>query len=112
MSNERKLEGHHDLGGHPAGPIVREEHDPAFWEKRVDALVILLSAKYGMLRVDEMRRAIEQLSADAYRTLSYYERWIAALAFHLVDKGILAQADIDARIDRIRARQPAPEAKQ
>ena len=108
MSVESKLAGHHDLGGHPAGPIDRDEHDPSFWEKRVDAMVMLLSAKYGILRVDEMRRAIEQLPGDVYRDLSYYERWMAALAFHLVDKGILEQSEIDVRIDAIRARQQEP----
>ena len=34
---------HHDMGGLPAGPVERNEHDYALWEKRVDAIMILLS---------------------------------------------------------------------
>ncbi len=34
-----------ELGGLPAGPIVKTEHDYAPWEKRVDAFLILLSKK-------------------------------------------------------------------
>ena len=36
---------HHDMGGEPAGPIDRHEHDLAPWEKRVDAILRLLLAK-------------------------------------------------------------------
>ena len=34
----------HDVGGLDFGPIDRDEHDLALWEKRVDAMLILLSA--------------------------------------------------------------------
>jgi hypothetical protein len=37
--------GVHDLGGLPAGPVDRAEHDYALWEKRVDALMVLLGHK-------------------------------------------------------------------
>jgi hypothetical protein len=39
--------GHHDMGGLPAGPVERAEHDYADWERRVDALMILLSGIHG-----------------------------------------------------------------
>ena len=32
---------HHDMGGLPAGPVERSEHDYALWEKRVDAMLIV-----------------------------------------------------------------------
>ena len=35
---------------------------------------------------DERRRAIESLGADAYERLSYYERWIAAIAAYKRDQ--------------------------
>ncbi len=104
MAAESNIAGHHDLGGQPAGPVVHDEHEPEFWEKRVDAMLMVLAGKYGLLRVDEMRRGIEQLPGDAYRDLSYYERWIASLAFNLVDKGILQQPEIDARVAELQAR--------
>ena len=43
------------MGGLPAGPVERNEHDYALWEKRVDAMMILLSKK-GLMTVDELRR--------------------------------------------------------
>ena len=44
--NERR---HHDPGGLEAGPIDREEHDKAPWEKRVDALMVLLEEALAAL---------------------------------------------------------------
>ncbi len=34
--------GRHGMGGEPAGPIDRTGHKYALWEKRVDALLMLL----------------------------------------------------------------------
>ena len=35
----------HDRGGWPdAGPIDKAEHELSFWEKRTDALLVLLSS--------------------------------------------------------------------
>ena len=62
---------HHDIGGLPAGPVDREDHDLALWERRVDAMVILLGQpSRRLMRVDEMRRQIEALGPDAYATMS------------------------------------------
>ncbi len=61
---------HHDLGGMPAGAFARDEHDYAAWEKRVDALMMLLAAKdRRLLTVDELRRNIEDLGPQAYDAL-------------------------------------------
>ena len=38
---------HHDMGGLPAGPVERTEHDYALWEKRVDAMMVLLVDQEG-----------------------------------------------------------------
>ena len=35
----------HDVGGLEFGPIDRHEHDLALWEKRTDAMLILLRAQ-------------------------------------------------------------------
>ncbi len=48
---------HHDMGGLDAGPVERAEHDYAPWEKRVDAILRLLSdRKRRILVTDELRR--------------------------------------------------------
>jgi nitrile hydratase subunit beta len=71
----------HDRGGWPdAGPINKEEHDYSLWEKQTDALLMLLvSPTKKVLRVDELRRAIESFAPDAYEKMKYYERWITAI---------------------------------
>lgn len=86
MSNYR---GMHDMGGLPAGPVEASEHDYALWEKRVDALLVLLSKK-GHITVDELRRNIESLGADAYENMSYYERWIYAITQTLIQRGVIS----------------------
>jgi nitrile hydratase beta subunit-like protein len=87
----------HDRGGWPdAGPIDKAEHDYSLWEKRTDALLMLLAGPTKrLLRVDELRRAIESLPPDAYEKLKYYERWITAIEALLVEKGILTPEEID-----------------
>jgi hypothetical protein len=82
---------HHDMGGLSAGPIDRSEHDHAMWEKRVDALMVVLSSpRHGLLKVDELRRNIEGLGADAYEAMSYYERWMAAISATLIERGLIS----------------------
>ncbi|MCU0868239.1 MAG: nitrile hydratase subunit beta [Burkholderiales bacterium] len=83
---------HHDLGGQPAGRVVPSEHHYAGWEKRVDALMVLLSSR-GLLKVDELRRNIEALGATAYDRMGYYERWMHAITQVLLQRGVI---DIDA----------------
>lgn len=94
----------HDVGGLPAGPIDRAEHEPNFWEWRVDALVRLLFEAGVLGDFAELRRAIEDLGPDVYERLSYYERWAAASAALCVEKGVVTQAELDARVARVRER--------
>jgi len=97
------MRGPHDLGGLPAGPVDTQPHEMTFWEKQIDALNLLLAQK-GLRKVDENRRYIEMLGDDAYNTLSYYERWTAALARQLIDKGVFTQDEVDAKVADIRGR--------
>ena len=97
------MRGSHDLGGLEAGPVDTSPHDPTFWEKQIDAMNMLLAQK-GLRRTDENRRYVEMLGEDAYNTLTYYERWTAALARQLVDKGVLTQDEIDAKVAEVRAK--------
>ncbi len=103
---EAEYHSHHDMGGQPAGPVDRHEHDTAFWEKRVDAIMMLLTGKERrLMTVDELRRGIESLAPDVYDKLGYYERWIASIASILVEKGLLTQTELDARIAALKAKQ-------
>ncbi len=99
---------HHDMGGLPAGPVERQEHDYALWEKRVDALMVLLSEpQCALLRVDELRRNIEALGAAAYENMSYYERWISAIANTLLQRGVLSADELGRKLAEIEARKTA-----
>lgn len=94
MNNFR---GVHDVGGLPAGKVEATEHDYALWEKRVDALMVLL-AKKGQLTVDELRRNIETLGTDAYEKMTYYERWIYAITQTLIQRGVITVEELGSRI--------------
>ena len=97
------MRGPHDVGGGDGGPIDRTAHDHEPWEKRVDALLNVL-AKQGIIRVDELRRGIEALGADAYDRLSYYERWIASIADNLVRKGVLTVDELGRKLAEVEER--------
>lgn len=87
------------MGGLAAGPVERSEHEYDFWEKRVDALMVLLSApEKKLLRVDELRRAIESLAPEDYDGLGYYERWIRSITAVMVEKGVVTRDELDERI--------------
>jgi hypothetical protein len=95
----------HDMGGKDADAIARGEHDFALWEKRVDALMRLTSAK-GYFTVDGLRRAIEDMGEDAFETMSYYERWIASVTQNLIESGAFTIEELNARMEAVAARGP------
>jgi hypothetical protein len=99
------MRGHHDMGGLPAGPVEATEHAYEPWEKRVDALMVLLSApERGLLKVDELRRNIEALGPDAYEKMSYYERWIASVTATLLQRGVITADELGRKLAEIEAR--------
>jgi hypothetical protein len=103
MNDKRR---HHDMGGLEAGPVDQDEHDKAPWEKRVDALMRLLSDQQRrLIRVDELRRAIEDLGPDVYDRYSYYERWMSAITELLLQKGVITVSDLGDRMAAVEARQ-------
>jgi hypothetical protein len=98
--------GMHDVGGEPAGTIDRTEHQNDFWEQRVDALMRALGTlDPPLVRTDELRRAIEGIGADAYDSMSYYERWIAAITEVLLEKGVISVNELSAKIADIEQRE-------
>jgi hypothetical protein len=94
---------HHDVGGGPAGPIERHEHDHAPWEKKVDAILRLLLAK-KVITLDELRRGVEELGPGAYDELSYFERWIASITNVLLEKGVVHVQELGEAIEAARRR--------
>ncbi|HKJ16905.1 MAG TPA: hypothetical protein VJ984_06145 [Xanthomonadales bacterium] len=97
--------GPHDLGGQEAGEINLTEHDTAWWEWQIDAMVRLALSKGLITDFAELRDGIEQLTPKDYKNLGYYERWARSLAWVLVDKGVVTQSELSERVQAIRARQ-------
>ena len=95
----------HDVGGLELGPIDREEHDLALWEKRTDAMLILLrDNKRRILSTDSHRRTIEDYGRQAYDRTTYYEKWMRAIRNLLVEQEVLTRKEIEARMAEVRAR--------
>ncbi len=102
------LRRHHDMGGLEAGPVERQEHDHAPWEKKVDAILRLLSAK-GLISVDELRRGIEEIGPGAYDEMTYYERWITSITNNLLEKRVLGVHELGEAIARAQERHGSPQ---
>jgi hypothetical protein len=89
--------GHHDMGGLPAGKVEPTEHDYEEWERRVDALMMLLSGVKGgrkLMTVDELRKNIESLPPDAYDRMSYYERWVTSITQTMIQRGVITTEEL------------------
>lgn len=97
------MRSHHDMGGLPAGPVERSEHDYADWERRVDAMGVLLSQE-RLLTVDQRRRAIETLAPEDYDSLRYYERWVIALGQTLIQRGLITTDELKRKMLEVEKR--------
>jgi hypothetical protein len=99
--------GHHDMGGLPAGPVGRTEHDYADWERRVDALMVLLSGVFGgerLMTVDELRKNIEVLGPEAYDAMGYYERWVTAITQTMLQRGVITVEELARKMREVEGR--------
>lgn len=95
------------MGGLPAGRVEPTEHDYAEWERRVDALMMLLSGVKGgrkLMTVDELRKNIESLPPDAYERMSYYERWVTSITQTMIQRGVITTDELGRKMEEIRQR--------
>lgn len=94
------------MGGEPAGRVQPTEHELAFWEKRVDAMMMLLGApERKLVKVDAVRRAIEALPPDAYDKMVYYERWMWAITDVLLARGVINADELGRKMHDIEVRE-------
>ena len=100
------FKGHHDMGGEPAGMVTPSEHDYAEWERRVDALMVLLTGVRGkrLMTVDELRKNIEAIGPDAYEKMSYYERWITSVTQTLLQRGVVTTEELGRKMEEVEKR--------
>ena len=107
MTQPPKFIGPHDLGGQTDGPLAgeidRSEHEYAHWERLVDAIIYVLRDKGVMTDSAQLREGIESLGDDAYDRLTYYERWAASTAKTCIEKGVITQAELDAKVTAMMA---------
>ncbi len=95
------MKGVHDMGGLPGlGAVVKEENEPVFhqeWEGRTMAMNRALRAG-SHYSLDEFRYAMERIEPSLYLRCSYFERWLEALFTLTVEKGLITQQELDARL--------------
>jgi len=92
----------HDMGGEPGGPIDTVDHGMKFWEKQANALRSTLT-RSKVLRLDELRRAAEDLG-ERYYELEYFERTTHALRQILLERGTFTEAELAAKMAEVRKR--------
>ena len=95
-----------DIGGLPAEPIQRVEHELEPWEKRCHALADVLDF-HKIINTEEKRRGVESLGSEMVGHLGYYERWIVGFANILFQKGILTPRDLALKMQQVEARSPS-----
>ncbi len=95
------MDGIHDMGGmHGFGRVVVDRDEPVFharWQRRVLGMVYQVVG-FGWSNIDAFRHGIERMPPVAYLTAGYYGRWLASLETVLVDAGVLAPGEVDARL--------------
>ena len=95
--------GPNDIGGLPGGPVDPSGGHVEPWEMLVTVVGMCLRER-GINRIDEGRRASEELGDD-YHRLGYFERMAQGGANLLYEKGILTRDEVERRIAELKARQ-------
>ncbi len=95
----------HDMGGLSMGDIDPSDHAVAPWQKWINATFTTMIMDPGQpIRLDELRRAMEDLGVGQYDRLAYFERQTQGFVDLLIEKGMLSQAEIEGRMAEIKAR--------
>ena len=107
------MNGIHDLGGmHGFGHIPREQDpEPVFharWESRVYGIVTTIREERDVYAPYGSRHYIESIPPARYLAASYYEKWMLALEAALVNGGLIAKSEMDARANLYAANPAAP----
>lgn len=91
----------HDMGGMEAGPIESDEHAAEPWAKMITSLAAALR-DHDLMRIDELRRALEDLPEDTYKQ-DYFERWSEAMINLLEEKGHLTRGEVMGKMEALKA---------
>ncbi|MES2895475.1 MAG: nitrile hydratase subunit beta [Pseudomonadota bacterium] len=89
------MNGAHDMGGMAnLGRLAPTQADPTFhadWQARVLAMVVSGAARSN---IDAGRHQRELIPGPEYLTMTYFERWFAALCAELVGRGVVSEAEL------------------
>jgi hypothetical protein len=107
MSNTHPNQGPQDIGGQTAGPVETRDHGMKFWERQANGLRSVLQ-RHKIVRTDELRRAAEDLG-EQYSKLQYFEITTSALRTVLMEKGLISEPELRAKMAQIRARFNVPD---
>jgi hypothetical protein len=99
--------GPHDVGGEEAGEIDTIDQGMNFWQRQANALRAVAIAN-NIIVLDELRRTAEDLGDD-YARLAYFEKTTTALRNLFVEKDIIGENELTAKMDEIRARFNVPD---
>lgn len=110
MSNTHPKKGAADIGGDKAGAVDTVDHGMKFWERQANGLRSVLQ-RIKRVTTDELRRAAEDLGDD-YAKMEYFERTTAALRTLLLEKGLITEAELKAKMAEVRARFNVPRKKE
>ncbi len=94
---------HHDMGGvskYMCEAIDLEPHSLTEFDQEVDALRQVLAAAQ-LFTTDEMRRGVEALPGEVYDRLAYYERWLCSMAWTLIRKDVITEAELQAAMEAV-----------
>jgi len=94
------------MGGmHGFGRVAIERDEPVFhgrWEARVFGMSLLAGLRLGG-NIDARRHGLERLDPVTYLRNGYYGRWLARLEANLLERGVLAPGELEARVGGGRA---------
>jgi len=80
------------------GPLDIREDDLKLYERRADAMVILLVGR-GFYTLDASRRVAEiDLSADEYDSIRYYDRWLVQARRLMTELDVISEAEVEREI--------------
>ena len=96
-----------DIGGDTAGPVDTHDHGMKHWERQANAFRSVVQLN-KITVTDELRRAAEDLG-ERYKSMQYFEITTSAMRTVLLEKGLITERELAAKMAEIRARFNVPD---
>ena len=90
-------------GGDGADPMPVSEREAAPWESSMEAVCESLALR-GALENLARRNSEDALGEGAYSGSPVYARPALATAHELIQRGVISEAELEAKMDEVRAR--------